>query len=202
MKELFELNDWKLEDEKLELIPLNHDHIPELVELAMEPRIWQFYAYDMSNREKLNVVFNEAVNEYQAERQLPFVVYHKKQRKLIGSTRFLAIDQTHQKLEIGWTWYHPDYWGTFVNPRCKLLLLTSCFERFNLKRVQFKTDENNQRSRKAILKTGAQFEGILRNDMIRHDGTHRHSAYFSILPNEWDSCKATLLKSIQEKEQK
>lgn len=200
MKRLFAGSDWQLEDEKLALIPLKQSHLPELVDLAMEQSIWQFYIYDMSSREKIRSIFSEALNEMETRRHFPFVIYHKLEKRCIGSTRFLAIDFTHQKLEIGWTWYHPNYWGTSVNSRCKLLLLKLCFEVLDVKRVQFKTDENNHRSRKAILKTGAQFEGILRNDMIRHNGTHRHSAYFSILPTEWAACKKRIEKSIQEKE--
>jgi RimJ/RimL family protein N-acetyltransferase len=63
-------------------------------------------------------------------------------------------------------------------------------------RVQFKTDENNLRSRKAILKIGAQFEGVLRNDMIRDNGTKRNSAYYSIIEQEWPSAKLKLKQLI------
>ncbi|MDQ3022435.1 MAG: GNAT family N-acetyltransferase [Bacteroidota bacterium] len=59
-------------------------------------------------------------------------------------------------------------------------------------RVQLKTDENNLRSRKAIEKTGGKFEGILRNDMLRDNGTKRNSAIYSILDGEWEEVKAKL----------
>ena len=100
----------------------------------------------------------------------------------------------HKKLEIGSTWLHPDYWATAINPECKLLLLTYCFEVLQAVRVQLKTDEKNMRSRKAIEKIGGQFEGILRNDMIRDNYTKRNSAYFSIIDDEWKDKKARLIE--------
>ena len=124
------------------------------------------------------------MNEKEKETQFPFVIYHKVHKKIIGATRFLDIQAQHKKLEIGWTWLHPNYWGTTVNLECKLLLLTYCFEKLNAIRVQFKTDENNIRSRKAIEKIGGKFEGILRNDMLRDNGTKRNSAYYSIIDSE------------------
>ena len=92
--------------------------------------------------------------------QFPFIIFHKLENRIIGSTRFLDIQEKHLKLEIGWTWLDPNYWGTAINLECKLLLLTFCFETLKTTRVQFKTDENNLRSRKAIEKIGGQFEGI------------------------------------------
>ena len=131
--------------------------------------------------------------------QFPFVIFHKHNKKLIGSTRFLDIQPKHKKLEIGSTWLHLDYWATEVNLECKLLLLTYCFENLQTIRVQLKTDENNIRSRKAIEKIGGQFEGILRNDMIRANNTIRNSAYYSILINEWNEKKLKLAELIQRK---
>jgi RimJ/RimL family protein N-acetyltransferase len=79
------------------------------------------------------------------------------------------------------------------------MLLTFCFETLNTIRVQLKTDEINIRSRKAILKIGAQFEGILRSDWIRHDGTIRNSAYFSIIHSEWEIVKQQLTRRLENK---
>ncbi len=112
----------------------------------------------------------------------------------------MDIQPNHKKLEIGWTWLHPDYWGTEVNLECKLLLLTYCFEELKTYRVQFKTDENNIRSRKAIEKIGGKFEGILRHDMIRDNGTKRNSAYFSIIDSEWGDVKRALVKKSESPE--
>jgi RimJ/RimL family protein N-acetyltransferase len=134
--------------------------------------------------------FNNALQEKIKGSQFPFVIFYKPEQRIIGSTRLLYLQPAHRKLEIGWTWLHPDYWHTAVNAACKSLLLAHCFDVMKAVRVQLKTDENNVRSRRAIEKTGARFEGILRNDMIRDDGTYRNSAYYSIVEGEWAPAEA------------
>ena len=108
----------------------------------------------------------------------------------------MDIHPKDRKLEIGWTWLHPDYWATAINPECKLLLLTYCFETLKTIRVQLKTSDINLRSRKAIEKIGGKFEGVLRKDRIRDNGVPRNSAYFSIIEEEWESAKKNLEKLL------
>jgi RimJ/RimL family protein N-acetyltransferase len=181
-----------LSGETVDLIPLEKAHFAELEELAKDKRIWEFYIYDATSSEKFNAIFNSLLEERVAGTRFPFTILHKESQKLIGITQYLDIQAQHEKLEIG-TWLHPDYWATEINLECKLLLLTYCFETLKAVRVQLKADEQNQRSRKAIVKIGAQFEGILRNDMIRDNGTFRNSAYYSILASEWEEKKPQLI---------
>lgn len=185
--------------EQVELIPLELKHFEELTNLAKESKIWEFIPIDMSNSEKCQLTFTNAMIQREKGTQFPFVIYHKKNNKIIGSTRLMNIEPEHRKLEIGWTWLHPDYWATVVNLECKLLLLNFCFEELKTIRVQFKTDENNIRSQKAIRKIGAQFEGILRNDMIRDNGTFRNSAYFSIIIKDWPIVSTNLISLLNSK---
>ncbi len=185
-----------LKGNTVELLPLQKSHFAELEILASDKRIWEFYTLDGSQSPRFREAFDIALLEMERGTQFPFVIFHKESNKLIGSTRFLDIQLHNRKLEIGWTWLHPDYWATVVNPECKLLMLTHCFEELDLVRVQFKTDENNLRSRNAIEKVGGQFEGVLRNDMIRDNGTKRNSAYYSIIDSEWPVVKMKLKKQI------
>lgn len=182
----------KLIGQTVELIPLEQDHYEELFLIAKNKRIWEFYAYDASDPLKFKEIFSATLVEKEKGTQFPFVIYNKSENKIIGSTRFLDIQSRHKKLEIGTTWLHPEFWGSAVNPECKLLLLTYCFERLQAIRVQLKTDENNLRSRKAIEKIGGQFEGVLRNDMLRDNFTKRNSAYYSITDEEWPDRKKKL----------
>ena len=98
--------------------------------------------------------------------------------------------------EIGWTWYSPSVWGTVLNPECKLLLLAHAFEDWGAVRVQLKTDNNNLRSQRAILKLGAKYEGRLRHHRFRADGTLRDTMMYSILREEWAGVKVSLLARI------
>jgi len=188
-----------LSGKHVELIPLDEAHLEQLEQLAQDQRIWEFIAVDMSTPEKRLATFKNAFLEQEKGTQVPFVILHKSSNQLIGSTRLMEIHAKHQKLEIGWTWLHPDYWATVINLECKLLLLTYAFEKLKTIRVQLKTDENNIRSQTAIRKIGAQVEGILRNDQIRDNGTKRNTVYFSILDSEWERAKINLINLMKAK---
>jgi RimJ/RimL family protein N-acetyltransferase len=111
---------------------------------------------------------------------------------LVGSTRYLAIEPDHRRLEIGHTWCAPQVWGSRVNPACKLALLRYAFESLGFNRVELKTDNRNLRSQAAIAKLGATREGVFRAHMVRRDGTLRDSVYFSIVRDEWPQVRDRL----------
>ena len=185
-----------LEGNHVKLVPLDSSHYNSLISIASDKQIWQHYAIDGSDAFKLKASLENAIVDRDKGIQYPFVIILQKEKEIIGSTRFIDIQQDHKKLEIGWTWLKPEYWGTNINLECKLLLLSYCFEKLLAKRVQLKTDEKIIRSRKAIEKIGGQLEGILRNDMIRDNGTTRNSAYYSITDSEWSNTKEGLLKLL------
>ena len=132
-----------------------------------------------------------------SSREYAFCVIGQVDGRVVGSTRFMDVTPEARGVEIGWTWYAPDVWGTQVNPEAKLLLMGHAFERWGAIRVYFKTDARNARSRAAILKLGAQFEGILRNHRIRPDGSYRDSAVYSVIDREWPDVRATLLARLK-----
>jgi N-acetyltransferase len=136
----------------------------------------------------------------QAEEQgqeYAFAVIRNDDDRAIGSTRFMDVQLAHRGVEIGWTWYAPETWGTVVNPEAKYLLLEHAFERWGAIRVQLKTDRLNVRSQAAIRKLGAMFEGTLRNHRIRPDGSLRDSVLFSIVRSEWPALKVALGNRIE-----
>lgn len=184
--------DTAIRGEFVDMTPLEEYHFGELISLANDGRIWEHYIYDGTNPVKLREILLSALKDKEIGTQFPFVIIDKSSGNIIGSTRFMDIVPAHRKLEIGSTWLHPDYWATIVNLESKLLLLTHSFEQLGTFRVQLKTDEKNIRSRKAIEKIGGAFEGILRNDLLRDNGTHRNSAYYSFIDAEWPVKKQAL----------
>ncbi len=110
----------------------------------------------------------------------------------VGSTSYLDIDAALGALEIGYTWYRRDLWATSTNPACKLLLLSHAFDDLGAGRVSLKTDALNARSRAAIGRLGASYDGTLRHHRLRPDGSVRDTAYFSILAAEWPGVRAGL----------
>jgi RimJ/RimL family protein N-acetyltransferase len=187
-----------LEGDKVKLTPLNEGHFSGLLDVAAPKIIWTHLSIDGSDRNTLLTELQNALQTRDSGDQYPFVILDKDSGKPIGSTRFLNISQEHKKLEIGWTWYNPEYWGTGHNNECKFLLLRYCFETLGAIRVQLQTKEENLRSRAAIQKIGAKFEGVLRKERIRFDGP-RNTAIFSIIDDEWPSVKAALLAKLNPK---
>ena len=116
--------------------------------------------------------------------------------RAVGSTSYLDIDLSVDGLEIGWTWYSPDVWRTAVNPQCKLLLLGHAFDDLGAQRVLLKTDHLNTRSQSAIRRLGAQYDGTLRHNRRRPDGSIRDTAYFSLLAAEWPAARDGLLARL------
>ncbi|MGW1892435.1 GNAT family N-acetyltransferase [Streptomyces sp. NPDC002004] len=123
---------------------------------------------------------------------VPFAVIHRASGRAVGWTTYMDIDVADERLEIGWTWYGRAHWRTEVNTESKLLLLTHAFDDLGMGRVQLKTDHLNHRSQAAIVRLGAQREGVLRRHRRRPDGTWRDSVYFSILASEWPAAKERL----------
>jgi RimJ/RimL family protein N-acetyltransferase len=137
--------------------------------------------------------FDEALA---ARDEVPFVVFVGDRE--VGSTRFLAIAPEHRRAEIGWTWLWRPAWGTGANAETKLLLLEHAFEHCGLRRVEFKTHSQNERSRAALLALGARFEGVFRKHMILPTGS-RDSAWYAITDDDWPSVKKRLLERLAER---
>ena len=113
-----------------------------------------------------------------------------------GSTSYLDVNVELGGLEIGATWYRRDLWATEVNPTCKWLLLDHAFRFLGAERVTFKTDALNVRSQAAIRKLGCHYDGTLRHQRHRPDGSVRDAAYFSMLAEEWPAGEHTLVTRL------
>lgn len=189
----------KLIGQTIDLLSLKKEHIDLLYESARDKRIWEFFPFDGSDKNKFSLHYTSTLDEREKENHYPFIIFHKLENKIIGSTSLYDIHLKDRNLEIGWTWLHPDYWATDINFECKYLLLTYCFEELKCVRVQFRTNSLNHRSQKAIQKIGAQFEGVLRKNKIREDGTIRSSVYYSIIDEEWENVRQGLLAQVNKK---
>ena len=132
---------------------------------------------------------------------VPFAVLAAENGEPLGSTRYLSLRPEHRGLEIGWTWLTRSAWSTGANVEAKLLLLEHAFERLGCMRVEFKTDAQNERSRRALAALPAQFEGVFRKHMlVGNDGTRlRDSAWYAIVDDDWPAVKANLEQRLRER---
>jgi RimJ/RimL family protein N-acetyltransferase len=181
-----------LEGQFVRLEPLRLDHLDGLAEVAFDPALWEFTLARPVDRAGLEAWLQTALDNAAAGTEMPFATVDRASGRPIGSTRYLNIVPEHRRFEIGWTWLATTAQRTGANREAKLLQLTHGFEGLAANRIEFKTDSLNERSRTALLGIGAQFEGIFRNHMVMPDGRLRHSAYYSVIREDWPTVKARL----------
>ncbi|MDP2993645.1 MAG: GNAT family protein, partial [Anaerolineales bacterium] len=149
------------------LEPLSEAHIPALALAGRDESIWKYMLYaDLTSEESMTTWVRDMLRRQQTGTDLPFAVIHLASGRAAGATRYLEMRPPHRSLEIGGTWYAPEFQRTAVNTECKYLMLKYAFEEMNCIRVQFKTDVRNERSILAIERLGAVREGVLRNHYI------------------------------------
>ena len=186
-----------LEGQVVRLEPLSIAHEPALLAAAQDERIWRFTIHDPRTPELMRDYVRSALSDRDRGEALPFAVYHRDAGRVIGATRYHSISAPNRGVEIGFTWYAPEFWRTRVNTECKYLLLCHAFDVLGCIRVELKTDGRNGRSREAILRLGAREEGTLRSKVIMRDGHRRDSVYFSILDHEWPAVKERLERMLK-----
>jgi N-acetyltransferase len=181
-----------LEGRRVRLEPLRADHFDDLARVAYDAPLWQWTITGPQDEAGLRQWLDVALANADAGIERPFATIDRASDRAIGSSRFLSIVPEHRRLEIGWTWVATAFQRTGANREAKLLQLTHAFETLGANRVEFKTHSRNERSRTALAGIGATFEGVFRNHMIMPDGSIRHSAYFSVVVEEWPAVKAAL----------
>jgi len=177
------------------LEPLVAEHRDGLGQAADHDEIWAHMPYAAAGP-GFGAWFDQALQLALAGREAVWAVRTTADGVLVGSTRYLAIEPQHRRLEIGHTWYAPRVWASRVNPACKLALLRYAFESLGCNRVELKTDNRNLRSQGAIARLGARREGVFRAHMVRRDGSLRDSVYFSIVRDEWPSVRDGLVARL------
>jgi N-acetyltransferase len=178
--------------------PLAAEHAAGLLAAAEDAEMFAWMPVDMTSPEALRAWLNTTLASAQAGREVPFAIRDARSGEVVGSTRFLELRFEHLRAEIGWTWVRRSSWSTGINVETKLLLLGQAFDQAGLRRVEFKTDARNERSRGALLALGASFEGILRKHMVARDGGPRDSAYFSVIDDEWPGLRSRLERRVAE----
>jgi len=176
------------------LRPLKESDIPFLWELY-NPKIFEFMLNKIESKEQLNNWLQVGIYQMVIEQTaLSFVVENTDTQEIMGTTRIYGMDHTNHACEIGSTFYGKKFQRTHVNTTCKYLLLKHCFEHLGMIRVQFKTDELNVTSQRAIERIGGIKEGVLRNERIRSNGTVRNAVVYSIIGSEWLEVKSHLVQ--------
>ena len=181
----------------VELQPLQPQHASALLDAAADGELWNLKVTNVPGPATVDQYIDTALRGRDAGTVIPFTIVRRDSGQVVGSTRFWKVDRVNRKLEIGHTWLAQSTQKSSINTEAKLLLLTYAFEVLDCVRVQFTTDELNEKSRAAILRLGAVQEGIVRHERIMPDGRKRNSVLLSIIDSEWPQVKAHLLAKLQ-----
>ena len=186
-----------LSGELVELAPLDESHFDGLWAVAQHPEIWAYMPFAAGDsRDHFEMYLRHMLSQQDKGQALPFTTRLHGTGQIVGSSSFLAIDESNRRLEIGATWVTPEMQRSRVNTEAKYLQLSYAFEKLACNRVEFKTDSLNQKSRAALKRIGATEEGTFRNHMVMPDGRIRHSVWFSITNQEWPDVRKNLLVKL------
>jgi RimJ/RimL family protein N-acetyltransferase len=196
-----------LGDAIVRLEPMSTEHIGGLHEAAARDRSTFGLTLVPSSLEAWGRYLASFLGDQARGTSVPLTTFDARANRIVGSTRFMTIERWKwsdegnplqrspeyaDALEIGSTWLAKDAQRTTINTHAKLLMLTQAFEAWEVRRVMLKTDARNVRSRTAIERLGAKFDGVLRAHMPAFDGGVRDTAFYSILASEWPAVKKGL----------
>lgn len=195
------------------LRPLSIDDVPALALAAQESREHYRFNPVPHGIEQATEHVTRALTQYDNGERMPFTIVFLD--RVVGTTSYGNLEiwrlpsgsslQRHgapDAVEIGYTWLAHSAQRTRCNTEAKYLLLRHAFDTWQVHRVSLRTDERNDRSRNAIERLGAKFEGIRRADMPSIDGSVRNSAYFSIVRDEWPAVSKRLIERLEEDRRK
>jgi RimJ/RimL family protein N-acetyltransferase len=185
----------------VELIPLDLAQAAELAGAAAGDRSTYDYTQVPSGVDAMRAYIDQLLGLRDRGEVVPFAQRRLDDGRLVGCTRFMELRHWRgrpepDEVEIGGTWLAAGAQRTPVNTEAKLLLLTHAFEVWQVWRVALCTDARNDRSRQAIERLGARYEGVLRHHRMSHvraeAGRPRDSALFSITDSDWPEVRARL----------
>jgi RimJ/RimL family protein N-acetyltransferase len=175
-----------LENDRVKLSLLDLSNYQHLEPITQQKKLIYFSPSDISTPEKLRNYVQTAVDGYYHKTTIPFIIYDKQKEAYAGSTRFGLINWKNKVLHIGWTWIGHEFQGTGLNTNMKFLMLQYVFEILDFEKIEFRIDERNNKSRRAVEKLGATLEGILRKDTLMNDGFRRSTCCYGIMKEEWE----------------
>jgi N-acetyltransferase len=186
----------ELSDEHVLLTPYQPEHLGGFAKIAFDFDIWEKTSPHIRTDEDLRSYGEELLKAQKNRSKYPFTIIEKVSGRVAGSTSYMSVSAENNRLEIGSTWLGKHFHGTGLNKHCKFLLFRYAFEALGVRRLELKTDVLNMRSRKAIMKMGAQEDGILRSHQMMPGGRVRDTVYYSILDHEWHEVKQRIFSDM------
>lgn len=189
-------NEVLLQGPRIRLRPLQMQDCDALVAAAADGELWDSPHTVVPSAGTVQAYVRRVLDSREAGTAWPYATELVATGEVIGCTRFWKMDRANRKLEIGGTWLAASWQRSFVNTEAKFLMLRHAFEQLQCVRVQLTTDELNERSRAAILRLGAVYEGRIRHERLMPDGRKRNSVRYSIIDDEWPQVRERLLQRL------
>jgi len=183
------MNTPTLENNRVKLSPISLENYKHLTEIAQHENLVQYSPSKIDTPADLKEYVQTVLNDYNHKTAMPFIIFDKLNNTYAGCTRFGLINWHNKVLHIGWTWIGREFQGTGLNKNMKFLMIQYAFETLKFDKVEFRIDERNIASRKAVEKIGGTLEGILRKNTLMLDGFKRSTCCYGILKEEWDGIK-------------
>jgi len=158
--------------------------------------MWKYFSLNLADGEHLKRWMELAFTDKAANTRRPFTIIDKATGKIGGSSSLGNISIYDLRAEIGWSWLGPEFRGTGLNRHAKYAMMKYAFETLNFERIEFKTDEQNDRARQGLRRVGGIEEGVLRSHMTMWNNRRRSSIYYSVLKSEWPALKETIFKGF------
>ncbi|BDF93406.1 MULTISPECIES: GNAT family N-acetyltransferase [Pseudoalteromonas] len=178
--------------ERLSLVPLSANHLEGLYQAGQDPQVWRWVLMNYTQTRTMLTEWFTNTAQFHAQQQVVYAIIDKATQQVLGTTRLFALNKQHLTAEIGHTFIGTAWQRSFVNTHAKYLLLCYAFDELGLVRITFNTHEKNTKSRNAITRLGARFEGISYKDRLLADGSSRNTARFSIIDEQWPAIKSQL----------
>jgi RimJ/RimL family protein N-acetyltransferase len=191
----------ELVGEVVRLEPLSRGHAEDLLVAASEDRSTYGYTVVPSSIDAMLTYIDALLSDFERGQIVPFAQVSVATGRAVGATRYLTIryrpgQEAPFAVEIGGTWLGASAQRTAINSEAKLLLMTYAFDEWGVARVDLKTDARNERSRAAMSRIGATFEGVLRqwqpSQVAGEEALLRDSAMFSVMDFEWPAVRESL----------
>lgn len=186
-----------LETKRAILRPISSDDFNAFLQLAKaDPDMWQYFTLNLGDEKQLQKWMDMAYADRAANTRRPFTIIDKQTGLVGGSSSLGNISMHDLRAEIGWSWLGKEFRSTGLNKHAKFAMMRYAFDELNFERIEFKTDELNERARQGLRHVGGKEEGVLRSHMTMWNNRRRSSVYYSVLKEEWLELKKTIFKDF------
>jgi len=151
-----------------------------------DPDVWRYMPYGpFAGRDELRLWI---ADHAPSSDPLFLAVVDRATGRACGVVSYLRVEPVHGCVEIGHIWFGAELQRTPQATQAIYLLARHAFDELGNRRLEWKCDAGNARSRRAAERYGFTFEGIFRNHMVVK-GRNRDTAWYSMLDREWPAAR-------------